>query len=419
MNMNICRFILLLIVCGTVMCGSTASAAGDDTVPIRLLGTDAERIEPLQDIKMTIEVTNTIGEQMWDPFVQILLPDDISLYFTVPEERTPVLIGGEYLDAGQSATVEITLTAGALCPSQRYGIPVTLYYRRGSCDGGCSPGEIQADVSVTVYRKDPKIAIITVGPEEVTPGTPLIYDVTLNNLGTGPASSVSICAESSPQLQSVSYFESGDSYPSIGVGQSLDAISEIYTDGAEPGYYEITFAICYEDKYGTTLARSTVLEVKLKGTASEEALFQATQLKEMGVNSFQIKEYLTAISYFERAIEIYGRIDNEEEIALCNQYINLSTTYLQAENLYIKGNAYFTSEDYAEAKRFYLLALDIYYPLENSQRIAELTSKIDICNGNIEKYTIMDWTIYASVIFCLMYGIIAKREKIVEALKRG
>ncbi|MHC1605442.1 MAG: hypothetical protein ACXQTP_05695 [Candidatus Methanofastidiosia archaeon] len=387
---------------------------------IVLTETTPEKCDPLQEITLNIMIVNTTGEQMWSPEIRIDLSDDTNNYFTLVDESVIVdLEERQFLAPDDSVNTSVRIMANANCPAEKHTLLVILNYRKGSCAGGCEPATYKTNISVQIYRKDPKIALFLDAPTEAFPGDPFMINITLRNFGTGPALNMALSATSEPEIQDITtYFYSQFDPPELCIACSIAAVTEIDTAHLAPGFYNIFIEVTYEDKYGEKSSKKGDIEIKIKGTARQEALLQAQQLKELGQNAFQLKEYATAISYLERAIEIFERLDMSEDISRCDEIIQLSTTYIQANNYYLKGDRFFEQKNYQEAKRFYTLALDIYNKLENEKKKMEVERKIDTCNDELYRYKIMRWAIYCSAIFCIAFAVVTRKEYIMTKLKR-
>ncbi|MCC7568795.1 MAG: tetratricopeptide repeat protein [Candidatus Methanofastidiosa archaeon] len=413
---------LVLVVLFTLACAALPPVAAQPTVV--LSSTTPERGDPLEEITLNLTLTNTTAEAMWNIRIWFDLSDDTNGYFVALDDIVEVDLGErEYLSPNDSVTTSIRIMANTHTPAQKHQVPLVIRYRRGACEGGCQNEEARATLAVPIYRMDPKVAISIQEIAEVFPGEQLVVYTTLNNFGTGIATSIEISASTSPSLATgeTTFFTDFDP-PELGVSGSVVAQTVIDTTGAEPGYYQFTVGLRYEDKYGNSEARVSVKEFKIKGTATQEALYQANMLRELGINAYQLKDYTTAISYLERAIELYGRLqqteDILEDISLSEEIIQLSITNIQASNYYQKGNAYFADGDFVNAKRFYTLAYDIYVKLNNTKLVAELNGKIAACDDELYRYDIMDSALYGAVGLCGLYGIIARRKEIAERLKR-
>jgi len=391
---------------------------------VELTSTTPERGDPLEEITLNLTITNTTDEAMWSIRIWLDLSGDEEGYFTALDEYVDVEMGEKgYISPNESISANIRIVAGSHTPAKKHLLPLVVRYRSGACEGGCQSEEYIANIAVPIYRQDPKVAITIEDIVEVFPGEQLIVYSTLNNFGTGLASGIEISASTSPVISTLetSFFTEFEP-PELGVSESVIAVTTIDTTDAEPGYYQFTVGLRYEDKYGNSNTRVAIKEFKIKGTATQEALSQANQLKELGVNAYQIKDYTTAISYLERAIELYERLEQSDEIigdiALSEEVIQLSTTNIQAVNYYQKGDTAFAEGDYNTARMFYSLARDIFSKLGNTKSVSELSSKISACDDEIYKYELMDQALYVSAGFCIIYGILAKRKEIAGRLKR-
>ncbi len=412
------KYILLLFISMLITSLAPITSAQEPTVVLDTVL--PERGGPLEELTITFTIINTSDEAMWSPQIRIDLSNDVDNYFTLIDDALDVDIGDrEYLALNDTVTVDYLIMANANCPAKNHVLPLILRYRSGSCEGGCQQEEFKTNIALQIYRNDPMVAISVIPAEDVFPGDPIKITMQLNNYGTGPAINISISTSSEPELlapaETIVY--SNKDPPELGVTESVAAVAIIDTAGVQPGYYNVTIDVMYEDKYGDVKHRTTSTEVRVKGTAVQEAIIQAEQLKTLGINAYQIKDYTTAISYLERAIDLFYRVEKNDEATICENYIQISTTYLQAQNYNIKGDSFFDEGDYENAKKFYELASNLYEQLGNSNKFLELKNKINACNDEIYKYDIMNNAFYLAVIICILYGIVTKRKKIVMRLK--
>lgn len=411
---------LVILLFLSIIASAKMDFSGADTTLVTLVSTYPERADPLEEITLNLLITNTTSLMMWNPVISLDLSSDINDYFTLVDQEVVVDMGNQnFVPVNGTISTSYRIFVNSNCPAQKHIIPVKISYRSGACEGGCQNAEITGQIAVPIYRQDPKVAMSITGPTEVLPGDPLIVSAEFRNLGTGSALGLQISATSDPIIADLqTAIKNGSEDLELMVSSTLTATVSADTMKMEPGYYTFYVYLQYEDKYGNIMFKNDEWEVKLVGTPSQEALFQADQLKELGINAYQIKSYTTAISYLERAIELYARFDKDLEIQECESYIYLSTNYLQANNYFNIGEQYFLEKDYLNAKNYFSLARDTYSQLGNTKKVAEANSRIDTCEEELYRYQTMEYGIFGSILFCLAYGLIAKRKAIYERVRR-
>jgi len=399
---------------------SNVGITGADTSLVTLVSTYPERADPLEEVTLNIVITNNTDLMMWNPVISLDLSGDNEDYFTLIDEEVVVeMINQDFLPIGGTVTTTYRLYVNANCPAQKHIIPAHIEYRSGACEGGCQNADIDGQIVLQIYRQDPKVAMSISGPSEVLPGDPMIITAELKNLGTGSALDVQVSATSNPYVVDLETEIMAEIEPyTLNVSDTLYAIISADTMKMEPGFYTFYVYLQYDDKYGNSMFKDDQWELKVIGTPSQEALLQADQLKELGINAYQIKNYTTAISYLERAIELYDRLDKAGDILTCEEYILLSTNYLQASNYFMKGEEFFGSLDYENAKVYFALAMETYEELGNNQKVAESVSRIDTCDEELFKYQTMEYGVYGAISITILYGLISKRKGIYNALKR-
>jgi hypothetical protein len=412
------RLLAILLLLGLFATSNVDFSSAEDSF-ITLVSIYPERPDPLSEVTLEIRIINTTTLMMWDPVISLDLSGENAAYFEYIEEEVVVDMGDQhFIPVNGSVTSYYRLYVKLNCPAEKHMIPMDISYKSGSCEGGCQRAELHGQIVLQTYRWDPKVAISVDGPTEVLPGDPLVVTTELNNYGTGSAINIELTAASDPMiedLQTVVFFESEEA--ELEVSSRLIAETSADTMKMEPGYYTFYIDLQYEDKYGNQLSKNGDWEVKVIGTPSEEALFQADQLKELGINAFQIKNYTTAISYLERAIDLYSRLDKFTEIQECQNYIYLSTNYLQAKNYYNIAEKYFQEKDYENARTYFEYAMETYETLGNTKKVTECNSRIDTCNEELSRYIAMEYGSYGAILFCIFYGLIAKRGSIYKKLK--
>jgi len=412
------RLLAILLLLGIIATANIDLSSSEDAL-VMLESTIPDRADPLNEVTLDIRITNTTDLMMWDPTIELVLSGDNAQYFTLLDEQVVVEMGDQhFIPINGSVTTYYRIYVNSSCPAQKHIIPVNIYYRSGSCEGGCQNAEVSGQIAVPIYRQDPKVAMSVDGPTEVLPGDPLVMTAELRNLGTGSALNVEVESTSDPivdSLQTVILHDGEEA--KIDVSSTLYAEVSADTMKMDPGFYTFYIYLQYEDKYGNKMTRNDQWEVKVIGTPSQEALFQADQLKELGINAFQIKGYTTAISYLERAIDLYSRLDKFEDIQECQNYIYLSTNYLQANNYFNIAEKHFLDKDYQTAKSYFYYAMETYESLGNTQKVAECNSRINTCDEELNKFKTMENGAYAAVIFCVIYGFLSKRKEIYRRLK--
>ncbi|HOP09152.1 MAG TPA: hypothetical protein PK718_05095 [Candidatus Methanofastidiosa archaeon] len=412
------RLLVILLLFGIIAASNIDLSSADDSF-VTLVSIYPDRPDPLSEVTLEIKITNTTDLMMWDPVIKLDLSDENADYFEYVEEEVVVEMGDQhFIPVNGSVTAYYKIYVNSDCPADKHLIPLTVSYKSGSCEGGCQRAVLQGQIVIQTYRWDPKVAISVDGPTEVLPGDPLVVTTELNNYGTGSAYNVTITATTDPaigDLQTEIFFEGEEA--EIGVSGSLVAETSADTMKIDPGYYTFYIELQYEDKYGNEISKSGEWEVKVIGTPSEEVLFQADQLKELGINAFQIKSYTTAISYLERAIDLYSRLDKYSDIQECENYIYLSTNYLQANNYYNIAEESFQEKNYENAKTYFNYAMETYETLGNTKKVAECLSRIDTCNEELNKFIIMKSGAYVAILICISYGLVVNRKAIYKKLK--
>jgi len=412
------RLLAIMILLGIIAISNVDMSNAQDTL-VSLVSTYPERADPLNEITLEVRITNTTDLMMWDPVISLDLSEDYENYFDLIDEEVTVDMGDQhFIPINGSVTTYYRIYVNANCPAQKHIIPVNISYRSGSCEGGCQKAEISGQIAVPIYRQDPKVAMSVTGPSEVLPGDPLIVTTELRNFGTGSAINIDITATSDPFIEGLeTEIVYGGETVELEVSSTLLANVNADSMKLDPGFYTFYIYMQYEDKYGNKMFLNDEWEVKVIGTPSQEAEFQADQLKELGINAFQIKNFTTSISYLKRAIELYSRLDMFSEITECQNYIFLSTNYLQANNYFNIGEEFLQENDYQNAKNYYNYAKETYETLGNTKKVAECRSRIDMCDQELNRLMIMEHGAYGAVIFCILYGILAKRKEIYKKLK--
>lgn len=390
-----------------------------DTSLVTLVSTFPDRADPLEEVTLNIVITNTTDLMMWNPVISLELSGDNEDYFSLIDEEVVVeMVNQEFIPIGGTVSTTYQIYVNANCPAQKHIIPAHIEYRSGACEGGCQNADIEGQIVLQTYRQDPKVAMSITGPTEVLPGDPMIVTAELKNLGTGSALDVQVSATSDPYVADLETNIMAEAEPyTLEVSDTMYALISADTMKMDPGFYTFYVYLQYDDKYGNSMFKDDQWEVKVIGTPSQEALLQADQLKDLGVNAYQIKNYTTAISYLERAIELYDRLDKTEDIQTCEEYILLSTNYLQANNYFMKGEEFFASKDYENAKTYYNFAMETYENLGNNQKVAESVSRIDTCDEELFKYQTMEYGVYGAILITVIYGLISKRKSIYKSLK--
>lgn len=420
--MTIMKRTIVTLLALTLLAGALLpfSQAAEPTVVLSSIS--PERPDPLEEITLNLLISNTTSQDMWRPLVHIELTNAQEEYFTIVEEgEVEVDLQGErYLSPNESVMTALHIVPTARCPAQKHQLTLVMRYRSGACEGGCQWEQFSTDISVQIFRQDPKLAFsVRESTGEVMPGDPIEVKLEMKNFGTGIARTIQLSAESTANipLEEITYLSAFDP-PELGVTGSIVAIARFDTTDVTPGYHTIFLTLTYEDKYGGVHEKTGSIEVKIKGTAVQEAFLQAEQLRELGENAYAVSDYTTAISYLERAIELYERLGYDELAEESRSKIQLAKTYLQARNYYVQGNKEFEDKNYREAKKFYELSLDIYAQLGNSKKIAEVRTKVQSCEDELYKYEIMQGALYGALGLCAVYGTWTRRKGIVKRLKR-
>lgn len=414
------KTIVTLIALALLACALLPFSQAEPTIV--LTSVSPERPDPLEEITLNLLISNTTDEDMWRPLVRIELTDTQESYFTlVEEEEVEVDLQGErYLSPNESASTALHIVPTSTCPAQKHQLSLIVRYRSGACEGGCQWEQYSSTITVQIFRQDPKLAFaVKESTGEVMPGDPIEVKLEMKNFGTGIARNIALSTESTPEipLEEITYLSAFDP-PELGVTGSAIAIARFDTTDVPPGYHTLFFTLSYEDKYGGVHEKTGSIEVKIKGTAVQEAFLQAEQLRELGENAYAVSDYTTAISYLERAIELYERLGYDELAQQSQARIQLAKTYLQAHNYYVQGDAQFAEGNYREAKKFYELSLDIYAQLGNSKKVTEVRNKVQSCEDELYKFDIMEGALYGAVGLCAVYGTWTKRRGILKRLKR-
>ncbi|OYP51477.1 serine/threonine protein phosphatase PrpC [Lachnotalea glycerini] len=185
-------------------------------------------------------------------------------------------------------------------------------------------------------------------------------------------------------------------YDLIGLGDTL--VLNLQYDKAEEKYLEaksLAGKIYFDD------GRTSAMEAleKLYETQKEEKEAQATELKEQaskqdaaanaiisGDEAFTEGDYDSAKVFYLLAKQKYAELEDEtqenavdEKLEAVNAKMEQNTSLEEEAESYMEQAAEsITNSEFTEARKYYLLAKDIYATLKNQDKVDEITTKMEL-----------------------------------------
>jgi uncharacterized repeat protein (TIGR01451 family) len=137
-----------------------------------------------QDIPYTITVTNTGRVESRAMTVRDLIPESLEYV----SSRPPAIVEGR----------QLTWTLGVLPAGQTHTLQLVLRSTRPgqviNCATVATEEGLRAENCVTTQVTEPQLKVAVTGPAAAAVNTPILYQVTVSNPGTGPATNVLLSA---------------------------------------------------------------------------------------------------------------------------------------------------------------------------------------------------------------------------------
>jgi len=194
--------------------------------------------------------------------------------------------------------------------------------------------------------------------------------------------------------------------------QYYTAATELLSDNIfeEASIYALEALQIYQelnDSRGISDSESLIKEIKLR-----EKIYLADHFYSLTIKSFDSGEYENATLYAEKAKDIYIELNDSEKITECDSLINILDRYIEAESYFDLAMEHYRTAYLENATLYAEKAKDIYIELNDSEKITEcdfLLSEIE----KMKKETFLNYVILASpIIFVIILIVFLHRRKL-------
>lgn len=314
---------------------------------------------PNQEIKITVKVTNTVNDVMWDTIAYI---DEDSMTKET-KAAFEIIEGKKYfpirIDPEQDASVILTVKVTAKALSGEYLLPVVVATGIGGCREGCEPSLLTVFSTIKIKRNDPLISLefdkyqidIEQGICEVELVVPYLPNIpfritNIHNTESAYNLKMTVVQDTSdvkgiidpPVNQAV-----------LPPGGEITGSLYIKADYEAPlGNQIIRVKLVYSDKYGADYDMFREITANVKNVGKN--------FYNQGKLYYESCDYENAKISFGQAREIYSADNNilmVQEIDRFTKRIDANDKFMEGQNRFFAGDFKNATNYYSEAKTFY------------------------------------------------------------------